>query len=155
MYDDKRCQKVSELLEQASSLDSKKQKHYKISVLQKYKDRLCRFNELNEKEMNKLILLLEYTIISAIEEDDITYKQRFRLLRCHSIKHFGVCPEGDLRCKCVVEGVSVGIILGVVLSVLIGNPLIGIPIGVVFGITTGIYIAHIDVEVAKREDRLL
>ncbi len=151
-------QKISELSNTFSSLfelETKDQKIFEVDLLQKYVTKLEKFEELNRKEVNKIILLLEYVLQSAVDKDEKLFEQRFKALRRHAQKHFKVYHKGELQSLGIGSGIAIGVAIGIAFSSGFRSVGLGIAIGIGVGIPIGISIGNSKEEKANKEGRIL
>ncbi len=155
MIPDNKINELNGLLNHLLDFNPKEQKQFEVELLYKYVARLEKFEEFNKKEINKLILLLEYVLQSAIDKDDKLFDQRFKALRRHAQKNFKVYHKGELQSLGIGSGVAIGVAIGVALSSGFRNVGLGIPIGIGVGIPIGVAIGNSNEERANKEGRIL
>jgi thiamine pyrophosphate-dependent acetolactate synthase large subunit-like protein len=155
MISDAKMQELNEFKTKLLDLSTKEQKSFQVEMLHKYVDKVEKFEELNKKELNKLILLLEYTVQAALDKDETMFNQRYKSLRRHAQKYFKVYHAGELQSLGIGTGMALGVSIGVAIGAGLQNVAMGIPIGIGVGLALGSGIGSQNEAKAKEEGRIL
>lgn len=156
MIDQERIQNFKQTLDSALlNYDEKEIKSIDTNVLYRFLERINDFHDFNKGEINKLVMLLEYTIYSIEKKDIKEYKQRYKTLRGHLTKYFGVYVTGELQGIGTGIGLSIGVGVGLAIGSAMGNPGMGLPIGIGVGISLGVALGASKEKKLKEEGKIL
>lgn len=138
MIDQEKALKMKTILDTTvSKLDEKERKGYRVDTLYKMIDKLDSLHDMNKGEINKLVMLLEYTIYSLEKQNEKEFLKRYKAVRGHLNKFFGVYAKGELVAMGTGIGLALGIGIGTALGVVTNNQALGVPIGLSVGLALG------------------
>lgn len=135
--------------------DEKEAKKIDSDVLYRMLDKIHDLHNINKGEINKLVMLLEYTIVSLDKRDLKGYKHRYNILKGHLNKYFGVYFKGELQSMGIAIGIALGTGIGVAIGAALGNTALGIPIGTGVGISLGVGIGTSKEKTYNEQGRII
>ncbi len=139
----------------ASKLDKKGLRKNGVDTLNKILNRIDDLNDMNKGEVNKFIMLLEYTVNSLRDSEFKVSQKRFKQLHSHLNKSFGVYLEGETITLAIGIGMAMGVSLGVAYGAVISNVSTGIALGISFGLSIGAAIGVIRERKLKEQGKIL
>ena len=138
MIDQEKIIEIKRTLDAAASkLDPKELKKNSVDTLNKIIIRIDDLYDMNKGEVNKFIMLLEYTVNSLHDSDFKASQKRFKQLHSHLTKSFGVYLEGEPTTLGIGLGMAIGTGLGVALGAAVGGASTGIALGISMGLVFG------------------